>query len=76
MLVIFFQVILSETANRIFLAESGRKILSALITRARKVSTFVWLNKFKNLLNKQSALQTWLSASYKIELHRYLVDNK
>ncbi|KAM7097484.1 mitoguardin 1 isoform 2-T4 [Molossus nigricans] len=33
---IFFQVILSETANRIFLAESGRKILSALIARARK----------------------------------------
>ncbi|XP_065411577.1 mitoguardin 1 isoform X3 [Chrysemys picta bellii] len=32
----FFQVILSETANRIFLAESGRKILSALIVRARK----------------------------------------
>nr|XP_006129638.1 mitoguardin 1 [Pelodiscus sinensis]XP_006129639.1 mitoguardin 1 [Pelodiscus sinensis] len=31
-----FQVILSETANRIFLAESGRKILSALIVRARK----------------------------------------
>lgn len=31
-----FQVILSDTANRIFLAESGRKILSALITRARK----------------------------------------
>uniref|UniRef100_A0A8C8RFK8 Mitoguardin 1 n=1 Tax=Pelusios castaneus TaxID=367368 RepID=A0A8C8RFK8_9SAUR len=31
-----FQVILSETANRIFLAESGRKILSALIARARK----------------------------------------
>ncbi|KAM7097485.1 mitoguardin 1 isoform 3-T5 [Molossus nigricans] len=29
-------VILSETANRIFLAESGRKILSALIARARK----------------------------------------
>ncbi|XP_038267988.1 mitoguardin 1 isoform X5 [Dermochelys coriacea] len=32
----FFQVILSETANRLFLAESGRKILSALIVRARK----------------------------------------
>ncbi|XP_074923836.1 mitoguardin 1 isoform X4 [Chelonoidis abingdonii] len=32
----FFQVILSETANRVFLAESGRKILSALIVRARK----------------------------------------
>ncbi|CAM5162288.1 unnamed protein product [Natator depressus] len=31
-----FQVILSETANRLFLAESGRKILSALIVRARK----------------------------------------
>ncbi|XP_040326639.1 mitoguardin 1 isoform X3 [Herpailurus yagouaroundi] len=31
-----FQVILSETANRIFLAESGRKILSALIVKARK----------------------------------------
>ncbi|XP_009869007.1 PREDICTED: protein FAM73A [Apaloderma vittatum] len=31
-----FQIILSETANRIFLAESGRKILSALIVRARK----------------------------------------
>ncbi|XP_037682794.1 mitoguardin 1 isoform X1 [Choloepus didactylus] len=31
-----FQVILSETTNRIFLAESGRKILSALIVRARK----------------------------------------
>uniref|UniRef100_A0A8C3T0D7 MIGA1 protein n=3 Tax=Chelydra serpentina TaxID=8475 RepID=A0A8C3T0D7_CHESE len=31
-----FQVILSETANRIFLAESGRKILSALIVRAQK----------------------------------------
>ncbi|XP_030429440.1 mitoguardin 1 isoform X2 [Gopherus evgoodei] len=31
-----FQVILSETANRVFLAESGRKILSALIVRARK----------------------------------------
>ncbi|XP_053103940.1 mitoguardin 1 isoform X2 [Hemicordylus capensis] len=31
-----FQVILSDSANRIFLAESGRKILSALITRARK----------------------------------------
>ncbi|XP_066480400.1 mitoguardin 1 [Tiliqua scincoides] len=31
-----FQVILSDTANRIFLAESGRKILSALITRAKK----------------------------------------
>lgn len=33
-----FQVILSETANRIFLAESGRKILSALIVKARKVN--------------------------------------
>lgn len=31
-----FQVILSESANRIFLAESGRKILSALIVKARK----------------------------------------
>uniref|UniRef100_G3SS17 Mitoguardin 1 n=1 Tax=Loxodonta africana TaxID=9785 RepID=G3SS17_LOXAF len=31
-----FQVILSETANRMFLAESGRKILSALIVKARK----------------------------------------
>ncbi|XP_074191075.1 mitoguardin 1 isoform X3 [Rhinolophus sinicus] len=31
-----FQVILSETANKIFLAESGRKILSALIVKARK----------------------------------------
>uniref|UniRef100_A0A8B9IS74 Mitoguardin 1 n=1 Tax=Amazona collaria TaxID=241587 RepID=A0A8B9IS74_9PSIT len=31
-----FQVILSETANRVFLAESGRKILSALIVKARK----------------------------------------
>uniref|UniRef100_A0A8D2PEG5 Mitoguardin 1 n=1 Tax=Zosterops lateralis melanops TaxID=1220523 RepID=A0A8D2PEG5_ZOSLA len=31
-----FQIILSETANRIFLAESGRKILSALIVKARK----------------------------------------
>ncbi|KAM9130599.1 mitoguardin 1 isoform 4-T4 [Pangshura tecta] len=31
-----FQVILSETANRVFLAENGRKILSALIVRARK----------------------------------------
>ncbi|XP_068958334.1 mitoguardin 1 isoform X3 [Petaurus breviceps papuanus] len=31
-----FQVILSETANRTFLAESGRKILSALIVKARK----------------------------------------
>ncbi|XP_044604971.2 mitoguardin 1 isoform X5 [Equus asinus] len=31
-----FQVILSVTANRIFLAESGRKILSALIVKARK----------------------------------------
>ncbi|XP_068396260.1 mitoguardin 1 isoform X3 [Eschrichtius robustus] len=30
------EVILSETANRIFLAESGRKILSALIVKARK----------------------------------------
>lgn len=38
---IFFQVILSETANRIFLAESGRKILSALIVKARKVTCFV-----------------------------------
>lgn len=35
---IFFQVILSETANRIFLAESGRKILSALIVKAQKVT--------------------------------------
>ncbi|XP_038601440.1 mitoguardin 1 isoform X1 [Tachyglossus aculeatus] len=31
-----FQVILSETENRIFLAESGRKILSAIIVKARK----------------------------------------
>uniref|UniRef100_A0A8D2MKM3 Mitoguardin 1 n=1 Tax=Zonotrichia albicollis TaxID=44394 RepID=A0A8D2MKM3_ZONAL len=31
-----FQIILSETSNRIFLAESGRKILSALIVKARK----------------------------------------
>uniref|UniRef100_A0A2K5SC09 Mitoguardin 1 n=1 Tax=Cebus imitator TaxID=2715852 RepID=A0A2K5SC09_CEBIM len=31
-----FQVILSESANRIFLAESGRKILSTLIVKARK----------------------------------------
>ncbi|XP_045691499.1 mitoguardin 1 isoform X3 [Phyllostomus hastatus] len=31
-----FQVILSERANRIFLADSGRKILSALIVKARK----------------------------------------
>nr|XP_034978196.1 mitoguardin 1 isoform X1 [Zootoca vivipara]XP_034978197.1 mitoguardin 1 isoform X1 [Zootoca vivipara]XP_034978198.1 mitoguardin 1 isoform X1 [Zootoca vivipara]XP_034978199.1 mitoguardin 1 isoform X1 [Zootoca vivipara]XP_034978200.1 mitoguardin 1 isoform X1 [Zootoca vivipara]XP_034978201.1 mitoguardin 1 isoform X1 [Zootoca vivipara]XP_034978202.1 mitoguardin 1 isoform X1 [Zootoca vivipara] len=31
-----FQVIFSNTANRIFLAESGRKILCALIMRARK----------------------------------------
>ncbi|XP_062993257.1 mitoguardin 1 [Elgaria multicarinata webbii] len=31
-----FQVILSDTTNRIFLAESGRKILCALIARARK----------------------------------------
>ncbi|XP_051051480.1 mitoguardin 1 [Phodopus roborovskii] len=31
-----FQVILSEAANRIFLAQSGRKILSALIVKARK----------------------------------------
>lgn len=31
-----FQVVLSEAANRIFLAESGRKILSALIVKARK----------------------------------------
>ncbi|CAO2600457.1 Mitoguardin 1, partial [Lemmus lemmus] len=30
------EVILSEAANRIFLAESGRKILSALIVKARK----------------------------------------
>uniref|UniRef100_A0A8C5KRJ0 Mitoguardin 1 n=1 Tax=Jaculus jaculus TaxID=51337 RepID=A0A8C5KRJ0_JACJA len=30
------EVILSETANRTFLAESGRKILSALIVKARK----------------------------------------
>ncbi|XP_049731567.1 mitoguardin 1 isoform X2 [Elephas maximus indicus] len=30
------EVILSETANRMFLAESGRKILSALIVKARK----------------------------------------
>ena len=37
-----FQVILSETANRIFLAESGRKILSALIVKARKVNLFCW----------------------------------
>ncbi|KAL8178425.1 UNVERIFIED_CONTAM: Mitoguardin 1 [Gekko kuhli] len=33
-----FQVILSDTANRLFLVESGRKILSALILRARKVN--------------------------------------
>ncbi|XP_039212603.1 mitoguardin 1 [Crotalus tigris] len=31
-----FQVILSDSANRIFLAESGRRILCALILRARK----------------------------------------
>nr|XP_012998516.1 mitoguardin 1 [Cavia porcellus]XP_012998517.1 mitoguardin 1 [Cavia porcellus]XP_023417044.1 mitoguardin 1 [Cavia porcellus]XP_023417045.1 mitoguardin 1 [Cavia porcellus] len=31
-----FQVIFSETSNRIFLAESGRKILSALIVKAQK----------------------------------------
>ncbi|XP_075413576.1 mitoguardin 1 isoform X2 [Tenrec ecaudatus] len=31
-----FQVILSETANRMFLAESGRKILSALLVKAQK----------------------------------------
>uniref|UniRef100_H9H9P6 Mitoguardin 1 n=1 Tax=Monodelphis domestica TaxID=13616 RepID=H9H9P6_MONDO len=31
-----FQVILSETANRTFLAESGRRILSALMVKARK----------------------------------------
>lgn len=31
-------MILSEAANRIFLAESGRKILSALIVKARKVN--------------------------------------
>uniref|UniRef100_A0A8D0KLY9 Mitoguardin 1 n=1 Tax=Salvator merianae TaxID=96440 RepID=A0A8D0KLY9_SALMN len=31
-----FQVILSDTANRIFLAESGRKILCTLLLRARK----------------------------------------
>nr|XP_048715760.1 mitoguardin 1 isoform X3 [Caretta caretta] len=38
-----FQVILSETANRLFLAESGRKILSALIVRARKaVASSCW----------------------------------
>uniref|UniRef100_A0A8C8TFG1 Mitoguardin 1 n=1 Tax=Peromyscus maniculatus bairdii TaxID=230844 RepID=A0A8C8TFG1_PERMB len=30
------EVVLSEAANRIFLAESGRKILSALIVKARK----------------------------------------
>ncbi|NXY02521.1 MIGA1 protein, partial [Pteruthius melanotis] len=33
---IYSRIILSETANRIFLAESGRKILSALIVKARK----------------------------------------
>ncbi|XP_045147671.1 mitoguardin 1 [Echinops telfairi] len=31
-----FQVILSETANRMFLAESGRTILSALLVKAQK----------------------------------------
>ncbi|XP_048352820.1 mitoguardin 1 isoform X1 [Sphaerodactylus townsendi] len=31
-----FQVILSDTANRLFLAESGRKILSALTVKAKK----------------------------------------
>lgn len=39
---VFSQVILSETANRIFLAESGRKILSALIIKARKVNLLCW----------------------------------
>lgn len=42
-----FQVILSETSNRIFLAESGRKILSALIVKARKNP-----KKFENVFDE------------------------
>ncbi|XP_042319997.1 mitoguardin 1 isoform X2 [Sceloporus undulatus] len=42
-----FQVILSDTANRVFLAESGRKILCALIARARKNP-----NKFEEVFDE------------------------
>lgn len=50
-----FQVILSDTANRLFLAESGRKILSALIVRARKVNLFSYQPLY-GMFNMQTVL--------------------
>ncbi|MBZ3883693.1 Protein FAM73A, partial [Sciurus carolinensis] len=74
-----FQVILSETANRIFLAESGRKILSALIVKARKVKNlnfydvvldFILMDSFEDLENPPTSIQNvvnnrWLNSSFK-----------
>uniref|UniRef100_A0A8D1LA82 Mitoguardin 1 n=1 Tax=Sus scrofa TaxID=9823 RepID=A0A8D1LA82_PIG len=74
-----FQVILSESANRIFLAESGRKILSALIVKARKVKNlnfydvvldFILMDSFEDLENPPTSIQNvvnnrWLNSSFK-----------
>uniref|UniRef100_A0A803VYX3 Mitoguardin 1 n=1 Tax=Ficedula albicollis TaxID=59894 RepID=A0A803VYX3_FICAL len=74
-----FQIILSETANRIFLAESGRKILSALIVKARKVKNlnfydvvldFILMDSFEDLENPPVSIQNvvnnrWLNSSFK-----------
>ncbi|KAH0618487.1 hypothetical protein JD844_017743 [Phrynosoma platyrhinos] len=60
-----FQVILSDTANRVFLAESGRKILCALIARARKNP-----NKFEEVFDEMITFleQTDHWASTEMEL--------
>nr|XP_060629762.1 mitoguardin 1 [Anolis sagrei ordinatus] len=60
-----FQIILSDTANRVFLAESGRKILCALIARARKNP-----NKFEEVFDEMITFleQTDHWANTEIEL--------
>ncbi|XP_023559045.1 mitoguardin 1 isoform X2 [Octodon degus] len=74
-----FQVIFSEVSNRIFLAESGKKILSALIVKAQKVKNlnfydvvldFILMDSFEDLENPPVSIQDvvnnrWIKSSFK-----------